>query len=75
MADAVAAARKGQKTPEGYYNVERMLKQALVAKNAVLLCGACMDARGMGDEDLIDGAHAAARWTSWRQRHAPLTRC
>jgi uncharacterized protein involved in oxidation of intracellular sulfur len=56
MADAVAAARKGQKTPEGYYNVERMLKQVLVAKNAVLLCGACMDARGMGDEDLIDGA-------------------
>jgi uncharacterized protein involved in oxidation of intracellular sulfur len=28
----------------------------LVAKNAVLLCGTCMDARGMGDEDLIDGA-------------------
>jgi uncharacterized protein involved in oxidation of intracellular sulfur len=56
MADAVTAARKGQKTPEGYYNVERMLRQVLVAKNAVLLCGACMDARGMGDEDLIDGA-------------------
>jgi uncharacterized protein involved in oxidation of intracellular sulfur len=56
MADAVVAARKGQKTPDGYYNVERMLKRVLVAKNAVLLCGTCMDARGMGDEDIIDGA-------------------
>jgi uncharacterized protein involved in oxidation of intracellular sulfur len=26
MADGVFCARKGQKTPEGYYNVERMLK-------------------------------------------------
>lgn len=26
VADAVYCARKGQKTPEGYYNIERMLK-------------------------------------------------
>jgi uncharacterized protein involved in oxidation of intracellular sulfur len=26
MADAVYCARKGQKTPDGYYSVERMLK-------------------------------------------------
>jgi uncharacterized protein involved in oxidation of intracellular sulfur len=25
-ADGVACARKGQKTPEGYYNIERMIK-------------------------------------------------
>ncbi|MHC1782595.1 MAG: DsrE/DsrF/TusD sulfur relay family protein [Anaerolineaceae bacterium] len=25
-ADGVSCARKGQKTPEGYYNIERMLK-------------------------------------------------
>lgn len=55
MADAVIAARKGQKTPEGYYNMERMLKRVL-AKGAVLLCGTCMDARGMTDEDVMDGA-------------------
>jgi hypothetical protein len=29
MADAVVAARKGQKTPDGYYNMERMLKRVL----------------------------------------------
>jgi uncharacterized protein involved in oxidation of intracellular sulfur len=55
MADAVAAARKGQRTPDGYYNVERMLRR-LGAKGSVLLCGACMDARGMTDDDPLDGA-------------------
>jgi uncharacterized protein involved in oxidation of intracellular sulfur len=55
MADAVVAARKGQRTPEGYYNMERMLRR-LGAKGSVLLCGTCMDARGMTDEDLAEGA-------------------
>jgi uncharacterized protein involved in oxidation of intracellular sulfur len=55
MADAVIAARRGQKTPDGYYNMERMLKR-VAAKGAVLLCGTCMDARGMTDEDMMDGA-------------------
>ena len=48
MADAVLAAKAGQKTPEGFYNVERMLKRVLAAKGRVLLCGTCMDARGLG---------------------------
>jgi len=26
MADGVTCARKGQKTPDGYYNIERMIK-------------------------------------------------
>lgn len=56
MADAVVAARKGQKTPDGYYNMERMLKRVVTGKGAVLLCGTCMDARGMTDEDVMDGA-------------------
>ena len=29
MADAVIAAMAGQKTPDGYYNIERMLKRVL----------------------------------------------
>ena len=32
MADAVIAARKGQKTPDGYYNMERMLKRVVIGK-------------------------------------------
>jgi uncharacterized protein involved in oxidation of intracellular sulfur len=56
MADAVLAAKAQQKTPDGYYNVERMLKRVLGSKGAVLLCGTCMDARGIGDTELMDGA-------------------
>ncbi len=55
MADAVLAAKAGQKTPEGYYNLERMLKR-LLAKGEVLLCGTCMDARGMTEQELVEGA-------------------
>ncbi len=56
MADAVVAARAGQKTPDGYYNMERMLKRVVLGKNRVLLCGTCMDARGMTDQDMMKGA-------------------
>lgn len=56
MADAVVAAKGGQTTPEGYYNVERMLKRVLAAGGRVLLCGTCMDARGLSAEEIVAGA-------------------
>lgn len=57
MADAVVGAHQGQKTPDGFYNVERMLKRVLVGgRGQVLLCGTCMDARGMSDDGVLDGA-------------------
>lgn len=56
MADAVVAARSGQKTPDGYYNIERMLRRLLASKGRVLLCGTCMDARGLTDSELTAGA-------------------
>ena len=55
MADAVACAKTGQITPNGYYNLERMVRS--VARQApVVLCGTCMDARGIADEDIVEGA-------------------
>ncbi len=39
MADAVVGARKGQKTPDAYDNVERMLKRVSAGKGRILLCG------------------------------------
>jgi uncharacterized protein involved in oxidation of intracellular sulfur len=56
MADAVLAAKAQQKTPDGYYNIERMLKRIIAGKGTVLLCGTCMDARGISDTELMDGA-------------------
>jgi uncharacterized protein involved in oxidation of intracellular sulfur len=55
MADAVACAKAGQKVPQGYYNLELMVK-SVARRGEVLLCGTCMDARGMGDEELAAGA-------------------
>lgn len=55
MADAVFCAKARQKTPDGYYNLERMLKP-IVRKGDLLLCGTCMDARGMSENELVEGA-------------------
>ncbi len=55
MADAVACAKAGQKVPQGYYNLELMVK-SVARKGEVLLCGTCMDARGQTDAELVDGA-------------------
>jgi uncharacterized protein involved in oxidation of intracellular sulfur len=54
MADAVACAKVGQKVPQGYYNLELMVK-SVARRGEVLLCGTCMDARGIADEELAEG--------------------
>jgi uncharacterized protein involved in oxidation of intracellular sulfur len=60
LADAVTAARKGQKTAEGFYNIEHMLKRLMASDARVLLCGTCMDARGIQQDDLIEGAQRSS---------------
>ena len=59
MADAVGCAKAGQKVPEGYYNLQLMLGKVL-RSGEVALCGTCMDARGMAESELVEGAR---RWT------------
>lgn len=56
MADAVLCAKAGQKTPEGFYNIEKMLRRVIGSGGRVLLCGTCMDARGIGEAEVTDGA-------------------
>jgi uncharacterized protein involved in oxidation of intracellular sulfur len=55
VADAVACAKAGQKVPQGYYNLELMVK-SIARTGDMLLCGTCMDARGLSDEELTEGA-------------------
>ncbi|MFZ2124194.1 MAG: DsrE family protein [Rhodoferax sp.] len=67
MADAVACAKGGQKVPEGYYNIQLMLGK-IIRKGEVMLCGTCMDARGLRAEELMEGAQRGtllqlADWT------------
>lgn len=66
MADAVTCAKTGQKVPEGYYNVQLMLGKVL-RKGEVAACGTCMDARGLTDAELVDGAQRGtlAQLTDW----------
>jgi uncharacterized protein involved in oxidation of intracellular sulfur len=52
--DAVLCAKTGQSTPDGYYNVERMLKP-IIRRGTVIACKTCVDARGLGSDDLMDG--------------------
>jgi len=56
MGDGVTVAMSGQKTPDGYYKLDRMLGGVIRAGGAILCCGTCIDARGIAEDMLIDGA-------------------
>ena len=60
LGDAVNAAKKGQKTPEGYYNLEQMLTDLIKKGAKVSACGTCLGARGLNHDDLIEGVKAGA---------------
>jgi uncharacterized protein involved in oxidation of intracellular sulfur len=68
MGDAVTAARIGQKTPDGYYKLERVIKGLSARGVGVGACGTCLDARGMGDDPLVEPARRStmAELTDWK---------
>lgn len=55
LADAVVCAKRGQKVAQGFYNIELMLN-SILRRGEVLLCGACMEARGLTDDDIVHGS-------------------
>jgi len=68
MADAATCALPNQNTPNGYYNIERMLKSIISKGGKVKICGTCADARGIKNIPLIDGCQIStmaelAAWT------------
>lgn len=56
--DAVACAKRGQHTPPGYYNIERMLAP-LLRRGSVLACETCLEARGLAAAELVEGVRVA----------------
>lgn len=73
MGDAASCAKAGQKLPQGYYHLERMLKVALQHGATVGVCGSCMDARGLSDAELVEGSRRSSLeeltdWTLWADR-------
>jgi uncharacterized protein involved in oxidation of intracellular sulfur len=67
IGDAAACAKKGQKVPEGYYNIEVMGSGVVRRGGKLGVCGTCMDARGLAEADLFDGAHRSTleELTAW----------
>ncbi len=67
MADAASCAVAGQTTPNGYYNIERMMKFSMNKGAKVKICGSCADARGLKNVQLIEGAALStmAELTDW----------
>lgn len=67
MADAVGCAVKNQKTPQGYYNIERMVQSIVRNGGEVKLCGTCLDARGINEGSLIEGTARStmSEFTNW----------
>ena len=73
IGDAASAAHRNQKVPQGFYNIGDMLGNVIRHGGEVGICGTCMDARGMGDGDIIDGTHRStlaelAEWTIWADK-------
>jgi uncharacterized protein involved in oxidation of intracellular sulfur len=56
MGDGVTVAMAGQKTPDGYYNLDKMLSVVSRHGGQIGCCGTCMDARGLTQTMLVQGA-------------------
>ena len=72
LGDAASCAKKDQRVPQGYYNVEVMLR-AVSRQGEIGVCGSCMDARGITEAELADGTHRSTMeqltdWSQWADR-------
>jgi uncharacterized protein involved in oxidation of intracellular sulfur len=59
--------------PQGYYNIGDMLGAVARRGGEIGVCGTCMDARGIGDAELVQGAHRGTldeltEWTAWADK-------
>lgn len=73
MGDAASCAIAGQKTPNGYYNLERMIAVVTHKGGQVAVCGTCMDARGITEAMLAQDTRRSTLeeltdWTLWAEQ-------
>ena len=74
LGDSVTTAKRGQKPPEGYYNLEKMLKELVEQRVEVVACRTCVSVRGLTQEDLIEGVRVGttigdlAQWAKESQK-------
>jgi uncharacterized protein involved in oxidation of intracellular sulfur len=69
IGDAASCAKSGQKVPQGYYNIELMLRSIARRGGEVGVCGTCMDARGITEVELAEGCRRSSldELTDWTQ--------
>ncbi|VAX25725.1 Protein YchN [hydrothermal vent metagenome] len=70
LGDAASCAKAGQKTANGYYNIEKMLKVVARQGAQIGVCGNCMNARGLTETELAEDCSKSALdeladWTTW----------
>ena len=67
IGDAVTCAVAGQKVPDGYYHLDRMIQAAGHHGVEIGCCGTCLDARGITDDALIEPARRSTldELTDW----------
>lgn len=73
IGDGASSAHRGQKVPQGFYNIETMLGNVTRYGGKIGICSTCMDARGMTDLDITEGAHRSTlaeltEWTAWADK-------
>ncbi len=73
IGDGASSAHHKQKVPQGFYNVGDMLGNVVRHGGEVGVCGTCMEARGMADSDISEGAHRSSlaeltEWTAWADK-------
>lgn len=73
MGDADACAKHGQRVPQGFYNIERMLPRRDAAGRSRGGMRKLRDARGITTGELTEGARRStleelADWTEWADK-------
>jgi len=69
IGEGAACAHGHQRVPQGYYNIEIMLKGVAAHGGEIGVCASCMDARGISDAELVEGTRRSSmdELTSWAQ--------
>ena len=73
IGDASSCAKSGQRVPNGFYKIENMLKAVINSGAEIGVCGTCIDARGIGEEELVSGCKRSTMdeltdWTQWADK-------
>ena len=73
IGDAASCAKKTQKVPQGFYNIEVMLRTISKHGGEIGVCGTCMDARGVTESELAEATHRSTldqltEWAQWAEK-------